>query len=59
MSQPYAEAMDMRLDVSYTPYDKSSKEQTGSIIPFAQFEEGNLLSETRDHAEIGDKYDDD
>ena len=26
---------------------------------FTQFEEVNLISETRDNAEIGDKYDDD
>ena len=50
--------MDIRPDVSYTPYDTSSKEQTGNIITFAQFEEGGLLSETRDYAESGDKYDD-
>ena len=32
---------------------------TGNLITFAQFEEGGLLSETRDDAEIGDKSDDD
>ena len=36
----------MRPDVSSTPYATSSREQTGNIITFAQFEEGNLLSET-------------
>ena len=36
-SQPYAEAMDMRLTVSYIPCAASSKEQTGDIITFAQF----------------------
>ena len=48
--QPYAEALDMRPSVSYTPYDTSLKEQTGNIIKFTEFEEGNLLSETRDNA---------
>ena len=42
--------MDMILAVSYVPYDTSSREQTGDIIMFAQFEEGDLLSETRNHA---------
>ena len=40
-SQPYSEAMPMRPEVTYTPYATSSKEQTGDIITFAQFEEGN------------------
>ena len=39
-SQPYAEAMAIRPDVSYIPCDTSSREQTGNIIMFAQFEEG-------------------
>ena len=62
-SQPYSEVMDMRPSVTYTPYAESSKEQTGDIITFAQFEEGNLLSGTREDAESddesSDKYDDD
>ena len=37
--------MAMRPDVSYTPYAKSSREKTGNIITFKNFEEGNLLSE--------------
>ena len=41
-SQPYAEAMAMHPTVTYTPYATSSKEQTGDVITFAQFEEGNL-----------------
>ena len=64
--QPYAEAMAMRTAVSYTTYATSSREQTGDLIIFAQFEEGNLLSETqnilsetRDDTESGNKYDDD
>ena len=50
--------MDMRLEVTYTHYDISSKKKTGSINIFAQFEEGNLLSETCDYAQSSDKYDD-
>ena len=46
-SRPYAEAMAMRPEVTYTPYAMYSKEQTGDVITFAQFEEGNLISETR------------
>ena len=42
MSQPYSEAMAMRPTVTYNPYTTSSKEQTGDIITFAQFEEGNI-----------------
>ena len=57
MSQPYAEAMTMRPAVTYTPYATSSKEQTGDVITFTQFEEGNLLSETRNDTESGDEYD--
>ena len=40
MSQPYAEDMAMRTAVSYILCATSSKEQTGDIITFAQFEEG-------------------
>ena len=46
-SQAYSEAMDMWPDVSYIPYSTSSREKTGNVITSAQFEEGNLLSETR------------
>ena len=56
-SRPYAEAMAMRPAVTCTPYAMSSKEQTGDVIKFAQFEEGNLLSETRNDTESGDKSD--
>ena len=52
-SQLYVEAMTMQLAVSYIPYDTSSREQTGDIITLAQFEEGNLSSETRDDTESG------
>ena len=54
-SRPYAEAMAMRPTVTYTPYGTSSKEQTGDVITFAQFEEGNLLTETRNDTESGEK----
>ena len=56
-SQTYSEAMAMRPSVTYTPCATSSREQTGDIITFTQFEEGNLLSETSNDAESGDKYD--
>ena len=46
-SKTYSEAMAMRPAVSYTPYVTYSREQTGNIITFAQFEEGGLLFETR------------
>ena len=47
----------MRTAVTYTPYVTSSKEQTGDVITLAQFEEGNILTETRNDAERCDKYD--
>ena len=37
----------MRPAVTYTPYGTSSREKTGDIITFAQFEEGNILAKTR------------
>ena len=58
MPQPYSEAMDMRLSVTYTHCATSLREQTGDIITFTQFEEGNLLSETCNNAESDDKSDD-
>ena len=56
-ARPYVEAMAMSPTVTYTPYVMSSKEQTGDVITFTQFEEGNLLSETRNDTESGDKSD--
>ena len=41
--------------VTYTPYATSSKEQTGDVITFTQFEEGNLISETCKDTEIDDE----
>ena len=46
-SQRYSEPMAMRPAVTYTPCTTSSREQTGNIITFAQFEEGNILTKTR------------
>ena len=56
-SRPYAEAMAMRLTVTYTPYATSSKEKTDDVIMFAQFEEGDLLTDTLNDTESGDKSD--
>ena len=56
-SRPYSEAMTMRPVVTYTPYATSSKEQTGDVITFAQFEEGIILMETRKDVESGEKSD--
>ena len=49
--------MAMRPTVTYTPYATSSKEQTGDVITFTQFEEGNLISETRNDTESDDESD--
>ena len=56
-SRPYSEAMAMRLSVTYTLYATSLKEQTDDVIKFAQFGEGNILTETRNDAESGDESD--
>ena len=53
-SGPYSEAMAMRPAVTYTPYATSSKEQTGDVITLAKFEEGGILTETRNNAESGE-----
>ena len=57
MSGLYSELMDMRPEVTYTPYATSWKERTGDIIAFAQFEEGNWVSENREDAESDDESD--
>ena len=49
--------MAVRPAVTYTPYVTSSKEQTGDVIMFAQFEEGNIWTETCNDTESGDKTD--
>ena len=56
-SRPYAESVAMRPEVTYTPYATSSKEETGDVITFEKFEEGDLLSETRNDIESGDESD--
>ena len=43
--------------VTYTPYATYSKEQTGYVITFAQFEEGNILTKTCNNTESGDESD--
>ena len=49
----------MRTSMTYSLCAKSLREQTGGIIMFTQFEEGNLLSETSEYGESGDETDDD
>ena len=51
--------MDMRPAVTYTPCATSLRGETGNIITLAKFEEGNILTKTRNNAESGDKSDDD
>ena len=59
MSRTYSEAMAMLPSVTYTPCATFLRGKTGNIITSAQFEESNLLSETRNDAESSDKSDDD
>ena len=47
----------MRPAVTYTLFATSSKEQTGNVITFTQFEKGNTLTETRNDTESGDESD--
>ena len=54
-SQPHSEAMDMHPGMAYTPCATSSREQTGDIITFTKFEEGNILTKTLNDAESGDE----
>ena len=49
----------MRPYVTYTPCDTSLREQTGDIITFTQFEEGDILTKSRNNAEISDESDED
>ena len=37
-SRPYSEAIEMRPELTYTPYATYSKEQIGDVITFALFE---------------------
>ena len=48
-SYPYSEAMEMCPPVIYMPCDTSSREKTGDIITFTQFEEGNIWTKTRNN----------
>ena len=43
--------------VMYTRYATSSQEQTGNVITFTQFEEGNLSTETHNDTKSVDKSD--
>ena len=43
----------MRPVVSYIPFAASSHEQTGDIIKFSHFEEGNLFENERNLVEDG------
>ena len=52
------ETMAMHLAVTYTTCATSSREKTGYIIMFEQFEESNLLSEHCNDAKSGDESDD-
>ena len=56
-SQSYSEAMVMSPAVTYTTYGTSSREQTSNLMTFAQFEEGGLLTETRNNTESSDESD--
>ena len=49
--------MERCTNVTYTTCAKSSREKTGDIITFTQFEEGDIWTETRNDAERGDESD--
>ena len=49
--------MAKRSSVTYTLYAASSKEQTGDVNTFTQFEEMKILTETRNDAESCDLSD--
>ena len=54
-SKTYSEAMAMCPAVTYPPYEKSSKEKTGDVSAFAQFEERNILTKNSNDEESGDE----
>ena len=56
-SRPYSEATVMRPAVTFTLYATSMKEQTGDVITFKQFQEGNILTETCNDTESGEESD--
>ena len=57
-SQPYLKVMTMRPSITYTPCATSMREQTGDIITFTQFEEGNIWTKNINNAETGEESDD-
>ena len=59
MSRPYSEEISIRPSVTYTPCATFLREQTGDIITFLLFEEGDLISETCNYAKSGDKFNED
>ena len=50
--------MAMLTAVTYTTCATSSKEQTGDIITFTQFKEGNMLTKICNNAKSSEEYDD-
>ena len=56
--QHYSEAIVMPLVVKYLSCATSYGGETGDIITFAQFEEGNILIKNRNNAENDKKFDD-
>ena len=50
--------MEMYPSVTFIPCATYSRDQTGDIIRFAQFEEGYLVYESFNDAESGDESDD-
>ena len=58
MSQNYSEAIAMGLDASYTPCATFLREKICDIITLIQFEQGNILTKTRNDTESGDKSND-
>ena len=50
--------MAMRASAKYSPCATSLNEQNGNRITFTQFEEKNLISDTRNDAEGGEESDD-
>ena len=47
----------MRPAVTFTPCATSLREQTGDIITFTHFEEGNISTKTHNNSESIDKSD--
>ena len=58
-SQPCSEAMTMRPAATYKNCATSLRKKTSDIITFAQFEEGSILTKTRNNAESGTESNDD